>query len=69
MRAAPQWPALDVVRKNDIIWFIWDLRTQCLDGRTEEKIETATIMKQEGFDPAVIAKITRLPLSEIEQLN
>ena len=38
-------------------------------GRTEEKIETARNMKQEGFDTAVIAKITGLSSSEIERLG
>ena len=38
-------------------------------GRAEEKIVTASTMKQEGFDPAVIAKITGLPVSEIERLD
>jgi predicted transposase/invertase (TIGR01784 family) len=38
-------------------------------GRAAEKMETAVNMKQEGFDMAVIAKITGLPLSEIERLG
>ena len=38
-------------------------------GRAEEKIVTASTMKQEGFDPAVIAKITGLSPSEIERLG
>jgi predicted transposase/invertase (TIGR01784 family) len=39
------------------------------EGRAEEKIATAVAMKQEGFNAAVIAKITGLPLSEIERLR
>ena len=38
-------------------------------GRVKEKIETARNMRQEGFDVGVIAKITGLPLSEIERLG
>ena len=38
-------------------------------GREKEKMATAANMKQEGFDMAVIAKITSLPLSEIERLG
>jgi len=38
------------------------------EGRAEGKIETARNMKQAGFDVAVIAKMTGLPLSEIERL-
>jgi len=39
------------------------------EGRAEEKIATAQNMKREGFEIAVIAKITGLPLSEIERLG
>jgi len=39
------------------------------EGRAEEKIATAQNMKREGFEMAVIAKITGLPLSEIERLG
>jgi len=39
------------------------------EGRAEEKIEIAQNMKKEGFDPAVIAKMTGLPVSEIERLG
>jgi predicted transposase/invertase (TIGR01784 family) len=38
-------------------------------GRTEKAHETAVAMKHEGFDLAVVAKITGLPLSEIERLD
>jgi predicted transposase/invertase (TIGR01784 family) len=38
-------------------------------GRTGEKIATAVAMIQKGFDRAVIAEITGLPLSEIERLS
>jgi predicted transposase/invertase (TIGR01784 family) len=37
-------------------------------GRAEKARETAAIMKREGFGSAVIAKITGLPLAEIERL-
>jgi len=39
------------------------------EGKAEGKIETARNMKQEGFDTAVIAKITGLPTAEIERLD
>ena len=39
------------------------------EGRAEEKIENATAMKKEGFDTAVIARITGLSPSEIERLS
>jgi predicted transposase/invertase (TIGR01784 family) len=39
------------------------------EGEAKKARETATIMKQEGFDSAVIVKITGLPLSEIERLG
>jgi predicted transposase/invertase (TIGR01784 family) len=38
-------------------------------GKIEGKIEIAQNMKQEGFDSAVIAKMTGLPLSKIEELD
>ena len=38
-------------------------------GEAKKARETAQNMKQEGFDPAVIAKMTGLPLSEIERLG
>ena len=38
------------------------------EGRTEKARETAAIMKKEGFDTAVIARMTSLPLSEIETI-
>jgi predicted transposase/invertase (TIGR01784 family) len=38
-------------------------------GQKENSIEVARNMKQEGFDPAVIAKMTGLQLSEIERLG
>ena len=39
-----------------------------VEGRTEKARETAAIMKKEGFDTAVIARMTGLPLSEIETI-
>jgi len=36
---------------------------------TNDLFITVRNMKQEGFDTTVIAKITCLPLAEIEQLN
>ena len=38
-------------------------------GRTKEKTEIAQNMKNEGFDPAMIAKITGLSLKEINRLK
>jgi predicted transposase/invertase (TIGR01784 family) len=38
-------------------------------GEAKKAREAAIIMKQEGFDTTVIAKITGLPLSEIERLG
>jgi predicted transposase/invertase (TIGR01784 family) len=38
-------------------------------GEAKKARETAVAMKQEGFDPAVIARMTGLPLSEIEKLG
>ena len=39
------------------------------EGKTEEKIEIARNMKIEGFDSAMIAKVTGLTPDEIEQLD
>jgi predicted transposase/invertase (TIGR01784 family) len=39
------------------------------EGEMKGKIETATMMKKEGFDLAVIARMTGLPPSEIERLG
>ena len=38
-------------------------------GETKKNRENATAMKQEGFDPAVIARITGLSPAEIERLG
>jgi len=38
-------------------------------GKAEGKIEIARNMKQEGFDFAVIAKMTWLSLKEIERVE
>ena len=38
-------------------------------GEAKKARETAQNMKKEGFDPAVIAKMTGLPVSEIERLG
>ena len=38
-------------------------------GRTEGIIEIARNMKEEGFDPSMIAKITDLSLKEINRLK
>ena len=40
-----------------------------VEGEMKKARESAVIMKQEGFDIAVIAKITGLPVSEIERLG
>jgi predicted transposase/invertase (TIGR01784 family) len=40
-----------------------------VEGETKKARETAIAMKREGFDLAVIAKITGLPPSEIERLG
>ena len=39
------------------------------EGEAKGKIVTAQNMKREGFDTAVIARMTGLPLSEIERLG
>ena len=39
------------------------------DGETKGRIATAQNMKREGLDSALIAKITGLPLSEIERMG
>jgi predicted transposase/invertase (TIGR01784 family) len=39
------------------------------EGRDEKGLEVARNMKQEGLDPALIVRMTGLPLSEIERLN
>ena len=39
-----------------------------VEGEARKARETAIMMKKEGFDTAVIAKMTGLPLSEIERL-
>ncbi len=39
------------------------------EGRAERDIAIALNMKKEGFDPAVIAKLTGLPLKEIDRLK
>ena len=38
-------------------------------GKIEEKLETAKTMLVEGFDVATIAKITKLTVPEIEDLQ
>jgi predicted transposase/invertase (TIGR01784 family) len=38
-------------------------------GRAEMRIEIARNMKREELDPAFIAKVTELPLSEIERMG
>jgi len=38
-------------------------------GEERKARESAAIMKQEGFDTAVISRVTGLPLSEIERLD
>jgi len=38
-------------------------------GRAEEKVEIARNMKNEGFDMAMIIKMTGLSPEEIERLN
>ena len=38
-------------------------------GEAKKARESATIMIQDGFDAAVIARVTGLPLSEIERLS
>jgi len=39
------------------------------NGRANEKIEIARNMKKEGFDTAMIIKMTGLSPAEIERLN
>jgi len=39
------------------------------EGEAKKNCENATAMKQEGFDTAVISRITGLSPAEIEQLN
>ena len=39
------------------------------EGRTEMGFNVARKLKQEGFDPLFIVKITDLPLSKIENLG
>jgi predicted transposase/invertase (TIGR01784 family) len=39
------------------------------EGRDEAKVEDARAMLHEGFDPVLIAKITKLPIEKIKQLQ
>jgi len=57
--------------------FLNDQRLKCgsakregrAEGREEKARETAVAMKQEGFAPAIITKMTGVPLSEVEHLK
>jgi predicted transposase/invertase (TIGR01784 family) len=44
-------------------------RKGMLEGERKSKLETAAAMLAEGLDPSLIAKVTELPMMEIEQLR
>ena len=49
--------------------FLDDERLKLTGARDEKAREVAVNMKQEGFDTAMISKMTGLSLSEIERLT